>query len=403
MENNLAGINALLGVIGSFVCDTDGKVIARSMPDSYGDDQLSVTSRVVAQTLQALEASGQRVTDMDLHFDGCRLILKCLRGGTLAILCARNINLPLLNMTASVAAKKIASQLKPKAAVAREAEAPAAAGAAPAAPTAPAAREELLAPPLFQELYQEACHIIGEGKANGVDLRVMDSLGFWLSTTRSRWLLAPIEKREILLGGRLSHAGSITTLLLKAGYEENRRFNAAYGKQRLHFIMPSRDLSLDVFLDSVTMYHRLDLSAYLGDGDMALVETPLLLSRLQSVEIGDAGLRDLCALLIEHDLSAAPGQGRIDVTAITRLCTEDWGWYKTVSVNLDRVNSFATATLSPADRAIVQERVQRIRQSIASAPKSLRWQTRARLGESVRWYETPMVGHPVGRPDMALG
>ncbi len=456
MENNLAEINALLGVIGSFVCDGDGKVVSRSLPDTYGDDQLSLTSRVVAQTLQALEVSGQRVTDMDLHFEGCRLILKNLRGGTLAILCARNINLPLLNMTASVAAKKIASQLKTKAAATPASAAPAGkavavpapatpaptpAGPAPSAPAVPpaasytpapaaptvddsaavtaptvpavpathvepatlAAREELLAPPLFQELYQEACRIMGESKSYRVDLRVMDSLAFWVSTARSRWLLAPIEKREIILGGRLSHAGPIITLLQGLGYEENRRFNALYGKQRLHFLMASRDLSIDVFLDNYAMYHRIDLSGYLGNGAMALVETPLFLSRLQCVEIGDAGLRDLCALLIEHDLSAVPADGRIDTAAITRLCTEDWGWYKTVSVNLDRIHSFATATLSPSDRAIVQERVQRIQQGIASAPKSLRWQTRARVGESVRWYETPMVGHPVGRPDMALG
>ncbi len=416
MENNLSEINLLLGVTGSFVCDSDGKVVVQAMPSTYDDDKLSVTGRIVSRTLQALDASGQRVTEMDLQFEGSRLILKNLRGGALIILCARNINLPLLNMTASVAAKKIAAQLKPKPAVAPHEPAPAPATVLPSAPassapsapaptSAPAAPPsvDLLAPPLFQELYEESTRIIAEAKRNRVDLRVLDALAVWLSTTRTRWLLTPIEKRELHFGARSVHSDAIPLLFQRLGYDENKRFNAYYGKQRLHFIMPSRNLSIDIHVDSFSMYHRLDMIGYLSDGELALVETPLFLTRLQSVDPSDAILRDLCALLIEHDLSVGPEKGKIDASSVIRLCSDDWGWFKTVSVNLGRMNTFAAATLTPADRAIANERTQRLQQSIASAPKSLRWETRSRLGESVRWYETPIVGHPPGRPDMAIG
>ncbi len=412
MESNLAEINSLLGVLGSLVCDSDGKIIVQAMPDAYGDDKLSVTARVVSKTVQALDSSGQRVSEMDLQFEGGRLLLKNLRGGTLVILCARNINLPLLNMTAGVEAKKIAAQLKPKPAT-RE-PSPAAEptlSSAPASltPAAPAPTEataalsqELLAPPLFQELYQETCRIIAEAKHHRIDLRVLDAVAVWLSTTRTRWLLTPIEKREIHLGARSVDGEALAKLFQKLGYDENKRFNAYYGKQRLHFLLPSRNLSIDVFLDVFSMYHRLDMVGYLSDGEIVLVETPLLLTLLQTVEASDAIRRDLCALLIEHDLSVGPEKGKIDASAVTRLCADDWGWFKTVTVNLDRLNTFAAA-LTPADRAIVNERTQRLQQSIASAPKSLRWQTRARVGESARWYETPIVGHPAGRPEMAFG
>ncbi len=421
MENNLAEINSLLGVMGSLVCDPDGNIIVQAMPDTYDVDKLSVTARVISQTLQALDTSGHRIAEMDLQFEGGRVILKNLRGGTLAILCARNINLPLLNMTASVAAKKIAAQLKPKSAAAPREPAAAEAKGRPPAPTpaptpspaappmasppaaAPASSDELLAPPLFRELGEEASRIIATAKYNRIDMRVLDSMAVWLSTTRTRWLLAPIEKREIHLG--MHSVDNLTLLLLfqKLGYDENKRFNAIYGKQRLHYLMPSRDLSVDVFLDSFSPYHRLDMTGYLSGGELALVETPLLLTRLQPVEISDMILRELCALLIEHELSVGPEKGKIDASAVTQLCSDDWGWFKTVIVNMDRLRTFAAATLTPADRAIVTERIQRLQQSIASAPKSLRWQTRARLGETVRWYETPIVGHPAGRPDMAFG
>ncbi len=409
MENNLADINAVLGVMGSFVCDPDGKVVAQAMPASYDDNKLSLAARVISQTLQALDTSGQRVVELDLQFEGGRLILKNLRGGTLVILCARNINLPLLNMTANVTAKKIAAQLKPPKPAAPAGE-PASAPAvtptvstAPASGAVPAPAQELLAPPLFQELFLETCRIIEVARRHQVDLRVVDSIAIWLSTTRTRWILAPIEKREIYLGGRSVQSDSIPTLFRELGYDENKRFNSIYGKQRQHYLKPDRNLSVDIFLDAFAMYHRLDLLGYLSEGEVALVETPLFLTRLQCVEITEAQLRDLCAMLIEHDLSVGPETGKIDASAVTRVCSDDWGWFKTVTTNLERLNTFQAAGLSPADRALILERAQRLQQSIASAPKSLRWQTRARLGESVRWYETPTVGHPAGRPDMAFG
>ena len=74
---------------------------------------------------------------------------------------------------------------------------------------------------------------------------------------------------------------------------------------------------------------------------------------------------------------------------ITRVCAEDWGWFKTVSTNLDRLTTFAVTHLSPSDMKRTAERIQRLRQSINTAPKNLRWQTRARLGETVKWYDTP--------------
>ena len=121
------------------------------------------------------------------------------------------------------------------------------------------------------------------------------------------------------------------------------------------------------------------------------------------VEWSDGALREICALLFECDLSVGNEKGKIDASQITRLCAEDWGWFKTVSINLERVTALAPTWLGPEDRTVVVERAQRLRQSIVNAPKSLRWQTRARLGESVRWYETPIVGNPSARPDMAIG
>jgi hypothetical protein len=99
----------------------------------------------------------------------------------------------------------------------------------------------------------------------------------------------------------------------------------------------------------------------------------------------------LCALLLDHDLSMGVEKSKLDVSQITRPCSEHWGWYKTVTMNLDRVVSFAGNVLPAGEQATLVGRAQRIRKTIEGAPKSLRWQTRARLGESMRWYDMPPV------------
>lgn len=113
MENHLKEINAMLGVVGSFVCLSDSSVAAKAMPDRFDEATVETAAQVAAQTLNALETSGLRVAEVDLVYSQGRLLLKNLRGGILAIVCARNINIPLLNLTANVVAKKIAPELKP--------------------------------------------------------------------------------------------------------------------------------------------------------------------------------------------------------------------------------------------------------------------------------------------------
>jgi predicted regulator of Ras-like GTPase activity (Roadblock/LC7/MglB family) len=113
MENHLKEINAVLGVVGSFVGLPDSSIAAQAMPAAFDATRVEFAARVAAQTLNALETSGQRVAEVDLVYSQGRLLLKNLRGGILVIMCARAINVPLLNMTANVAAKRIAAELRP--------------------------------------------------------------------------------------------------------------------------------------------------------------------------------------------------------------------------------------------------------------------------------------------------
>lgn len=412
METTLKEINAVLGVTGSFICASDGNMIAQAMPGLYEPGQLALAARVANQFFRALEASSQRAAEMDLIFGQQRLILKTFRGGILAILCARTINLPLLNLTVNVAMKKIAATFKAPKPAAPTVKRPAV--PAPAAVPTPAVPASQPAPveapsvdsegnPFYSELYLEARRVVEEARQHKIDLHVLESLAIWHLISRAHSVLAPLNKRQIVFAGHSAQGDAITHLFEELGYKANQRFNAFYGSRRLNFSHSKFDLVADVYLDAFSMFHRFDMNGYVSEDDFALPATALLLSRLQMVEWSDGALREICALLFECDLSVGNEKGKIDASQITRLCAEDWGWFKTVSINLERVTALAPTWLGPEDRTVVVERAQRLRQSIVNAPKSLRWQTRARLGESVRWYETPIVGNPSARPDMAIG
>jgi hypothetical protein len=75
---------------------------------------------------------------------------------------------------------------------------------------------------------------------------------------------------------------------------------------------------------------------------------------------------------------------------VVERCSADWGLYTTVTDNLT-AGAELLASLIPAeaDRARIAARVAAITDALAAAPKSTRWQLRAKVGRRKRWYETP--------------
>lgn len=387
MDQLLKEINAVHGVIGSLICRSDGSVAAFALPESFDATQVDTAARIASQTFNALEASAQRVWEADLVFGQARLVLKNLMTGVLVIVCQRNINVPLLNATANVVAKKIAADLKP-------------------------VKPELVPPPIvvaglgqpgsiLDALEQEHKRLLQVAHNSDIKLCAIYPIPVWLHCPRTRRLLVPPERRHLDFVAQKNQRTWLTRFFEHEGYKPNKRFNDLYGDRHLNYFNEDLDFNVEVYLDVFQMYHRLECAAFLAHGETMLPLTSMILARLQLVEITDPQLFDLCALFLEHDLSVGPGEGKIDAAEITHLCADDWGWYKTTTMNLERLIEFAASHLQPAEHSLIIERARRLKQSIDSAPKTLGWQTRSRLG-GARWYETPVM---VARPkhgDMAF-
>jgi hypothetical protein len=185
--------------------------------------------------------------------------------------------------------------------------------------------------------------------------------------------------------GRANDRRAIEKLFQTAGYRPEQEFNALQGQHRLFFWDPDNEREADVFLDAVSMCHVLELRDRLPLHDETLPLADLLLLKLQVVELGERDLLDAVALLTDHPLTS----DGIDLAHIEKVLAGDWGWWRTATSVLERVEAFAHR-LPGFDRAdVVAERARELREHVEAAPKSRRWKLRAKVGDRVRWYELP--------------
>ena len=236
--------------------------------------------------------------------------------------------------------------------------------------------------------------MLEEASRRGIILRAVGGIAIRLRAPSIAQLLPPRDYHDIDLAGRGGAMRPITNLYHDLGYESSRRFNTMNSQERLMYWDPVNDRRIDVFLDVLRMCHDLPFHDRLQVDPETLPLADLALTKLQIVQLTDRDGQDLSALLADHDLSEAGDDG-ISVRRIAAICSADWGWWRTVTGNLERLISewrgIADAG-SPAQRGILERaisRATRLHRSLVDAPKSARWKMRAAIGERRVWYQLP--------------
>lgn len=185
----------------------------------------------------------------------------------------------------------------------------------------------------------------------------------------------------------------LTQFLAGRGYLADKTFNALYGHKQLYFQSAESGRSLDVLVDRLHMCHTVEFAGRLKRMPLTLDLTDLLLSKLQIVELNEKDAQDVLYLCSAYPVSDGDEPGTIGLDWIRPIVGNDWGWWRTATMNVDRITALASGDgqgLVPVGgqhNAIEQLGV--LRTAMETAPKSLRWKARARVGERVRWYEMP--------------
>jgi len=236
---------------------------------------------------------------------------------------------------------------------------------------------------------EEAKRIIDAARGRGVHLRLIGGLAvkFHCPSAEHRELSRTYGDLDCV--GYRSQREKISRLLEDLGYEPNRRFNVLQGHRRLLFESPHLGFDVDVFLDVFPMCHQLNFLHRLELDEYTVPVADLFLSKLQVVELNEKDVKDTYALIEDHEIGETDDREVIDSRRIARLCGDDWGWYKTITMNIEKVVALADDYLGGEEKELITGRLRRLRQIIEEAPKSMKWKMRARVGEKARWYEIP--------------
>ena len=186
---------------------------------------------------------------------------------------------------------------------------------------------------------------------------------------------------------------ALTAYLEERGYAPDRTFNALYGRKQLFFRHTPSARALDVLVDRIEMCHALNFRSRIERMPYTLDLADLLLSKLQIFELNDKDAQDVAYLLSAYPIGESDEPGMIDARVLREILGDDWGWWRTVTINLSRIETLIESDAERFVPATAQfdpiEQLRILQQAASEAPKSFRWRMRARVGERVRWYQIP--------------
>jgi hypothetical protein len=180
----------------------------------------------------------------------------------------------------------------------------------------------------------------------------------------------------------------VTQVLKELGCAPEAEFNLLNGNQRL--IFHHYDTKIDIFIDSFRMSHEIELAGRIAEADVTLSPTDLLLTKLQVAEINPKDMTDVAALFLALPLDPSDRLG-LDPQYLARCLAKDWGLWRTSTMNLAKTRESAPDFLPRSGNWLdrLNDVISTIEERIANTPKSLKWRSRAIIGERMPWFERP--------------
>jgi hypothetical protein len=238
------------------------------------------------------------------------------------------------------------------------------------------------------DIVAESARLLDAAHTEGVPIRLIGGLAIHMHTDEIPQSLQR-SYDDIDIATPKGASRGVGEFFAKLGYEPAREFNALQGDRRLLFYDRANERKLDVFVGSFEMCHTIPITERIELDDRTIPLAELLLTKLQVVELNDKDLRDIATLLNGHEVSGDDGEA-INGDFIASLTADDWGLWRTVKLNLDRVHEqIGSMSLDADAQARIVERADALWQRIEREPKSRKWRVRDRVGDRKRWYEVP--------------
>jgi hypothetical protein len=237
---------------------------------------------------------------------------------------------------------------------------------------------------------RELQRIIEASNDAGLTLRVIGSLAFQIHCSRYGYLQEAMGRAytDIDFAGYAREAGGVRALMASLGYVENQQVSLFSEGSRAIFDDPHNDLHVDVFYEKLDFCHVISWEGRLEVDAPTIPLAEMLLEKMQIVQICEKDIIDTIMLLLEHPLGESDKE-TINIARVAELCAQDWGLWRTTTMNLKKVGQLSQGydQLSDEQKAYVGTQVETALARIEAEPKPLAWRLRARVGDRVKWYK----------------
>jgi hypothetical protein len=241
---------------------------------------------------------------------------------------------------------------------------------------------------ILEDIVAEGERLLDLAADDGVAIRLLGGVAVRLQAPA----LPPVfdrEYKDLDLVAPKGGSQAADGLLRAAGYEPHTAFNALNGKERMLFFDTTHDRQVDVFVGAFRMCHEIPLNERLQAQDRTVPLAELLLTKLQIIELNEKDVRDTLLLAHGHEVADSDGDA-INGKRIAELCASDWGLWRTITANVEKVLAHAGDYEVPApDRERIEARLREVLDRIEAEPKTRGWKLRAKIGERKRWYDLP--------------
>lgn len=242
--------------------------------------------------------------------------------------------------------------------------------------------------PIQPDILNEMHRLIDEAQERQILLRAIGGLAVRVQSGDFQKFFKR-EYRDLDFMTEEKERRKLEPFFQEMGYESNRQFNLLNGSKRQIYQDPNSERHVDIFIGNFEMCHKLPMNNRLHLDRLTVPLAELLLSKAQIVELNRKDALDIASILLYNE-TGRDDDKKINLDYIAQLCSQDWGLYKTTSINLKRVEDLLadeSLNLTQDERELILYRLRQIQQAFETMPKSLAWQMRDKVGTRVRWYE----------------
>ena len=237
------------------------------------------------------------------------------------------------------------------------------------------------------DLVQEMYRLINAANAKKIHLRAIGGLAVEVHNKTKH----PLFKREFAdldFCIPLKQRREFEAFMPEVGYLPHKQFNILNGDQRQIYYHDPTEMKVDIFVGHFEMCHKIPLESRLNADPITIPLAELLFSKAQIIELNRKDAFDLTSILL-NNVTGEGDNETINLKIIAQLGSQDWGLYKTTSLNLDKLEQMLIKNeipLNDEEKALVVKRINDIRRTFSEMSKPVAWQLRDRVGTRVKWY-----------------